>query len=371
MQRFAPYLGIVAALIFGALLWLSSSEKSAVPPPVVSPALSVQPSPAAPTTPTPEVTTVPPATSVQAPKAVVPKTTPPTPAPITAVPVATPAPQLPSGAFDASASALRDALVNIVCYTPVGSPLHSISGSGVIIDPKGIILTNAHVAQYFLLADRGASCTIRTGAPATSHYQASLIYISPAWLQANAVAIMQASPSGTGEFDFAFLAITKSTTSAPVPLSFPYVPLAIQPPTSGAPVIIATYGAQFLQSSQIQSSLYPTVVYGSVKDVFTFARTSIDVLALGGSAAAQEGSSGGGVASGSGQLVGTITTSTVEGDTSTRSLDAITASYIRGEYASETGRALDLLLAESTENSVNNFASQMPALEALITAQLP
>jgi len=98
----------------------------------------------------------------------------------------------------------------------------------------------------------------------------------------------------------------------------------------------------------------------SVKEVFTFASTSADVLALGGSAAAQEGSSGGGVSNINGELIGTITTSTTEGTTDTRKLDAITASYIRSAYARETGSALDLLLAKPTSTSIADFATPNP-----------
>ena len=293
-------------------------------------------------------------------------------APLKATPISAPTSLLPSesASLDASAATLRAALVNIICYAPAGSGLRSISGSGVIVDPKGIILTNAHIAQNFLLADRNVSCTIRAGSPAIDTYKASLIYISPAWIQANANILTQTNPSGTGEYDFAFLAITKSATSAALPSSFPFIPLATAPPPTGTPVVIASYGAQFLESNQIQSFLFPTIVFGSVKDVFTFAATTIDVLTLGGSAAAQEGSSGGGVAGGNGKLVGTITTSTTNGSTDTRKLDAITASYIRAEYANETGRALDLLLTEATSTSVANFAPQIPALESILTANL-
>jgi hypothetical protein len=293
-------------------------------------------------------------------------------APLKATPISAPTSLLPSesASLDASAVTLRAALVNIICYAPAGSGLRSISGSGVIVDPKGIILTNAHIAQNFLLADRNVSCTIRAGSPAIDTYKASLIYISPAWIQANANILTQTNPSGTGEYDFAFLAITKSATSAALPSSFPFIPLATAPPPTGTPVVIASYGAQFLESNQIQSFLFPTIVFGSVKDVFTFAATTIDVLTLGGSAAAQEGSSGGGVADGNGKLVGTITTSTTNGPTDTRKLDAITASYIRAEYANETGRALDLLLTEATSTSVANFAPQIPALESILTANL-
>ena len=275
-----------------------------------------------------------------------------------------------NSSLDASASALRAALVNIICYAPAGSRLRSISGSGVIVDPKGIILTNAHIAQNFLLADRNVSCTIRAGSPAIDKYKASLIYIPSAWVNANAKILTESNPSGTGEYDFAFLAISKSTTKDELPSSFSSIPLATSPSNTGTPVVIASYGAQFLESSQIQSSLFPTIVFGSVKDIFTFGTNTIDVIALGGSAAAQEGSSGGGVSNINSELVGTITTSTTKGTTDTRKLDAITSSYIRVAYASETGQALDLLLAQPTATSISNFAPKIPELESILTANL-
>jgi len=261
--------------------------------------------------------------------------------------------------------------VNIICQAPAGSKLRSMSGSGVIVDPKGVILTNAHIAQYFLLKDRGVSCSIRSGSPAVDRYDAKLAYISPLWLRKNPEVLTKTAPSGNGEYDFAFLAISQSATSEPLPAVFPFVPLATVPPFPGAPVVIASYGAQFLAPGQIASGLSPTIVFGSVKDVLTFKSNTIDVLALGGSAAAQEGSSGGGLVDPSGDLVGTITTSTITGTTDTRSLNAITASYIRAEYASETGEALDLLLAKPVADAISDFASQIPALEAIITAHLP
>jgi hypothetical protein len=276
-----------------------------------------------------------------------------------------------SAALRVSASALVDALVNIICYAPQESPFHSISATGVFVDSKGIILTNAHVGQYFLLADKGISCTIRSGVPATDHYEAKLIYISPKWLQTNPKVLTEISPNGTGEYDFALLAVSSSATPNPLPSSFPYIPLATQPPLPAAQVAIASYGAQFLDPSQIVSTLFPTMVFGSVKDVFTFAVNTIDVLSFGGSAIAQEGSSGGGVVDIAGKLVGTITTSTISGAINTRSLSAITASYVRSEYANETGQPLDFLLAKPLLSSIASFAPRIPALEAIITAQLP
>lgn len=381
MSRFAPYLGIVAALALGVFIAIfsggtitpraptyiaptASSTISVVPgfslPPLVLPNLISE---------TKATTT----TSVQIAPIPKKKITSPISAPVL-MPVVATAPVSPAPSqqeFESSAAALRAALVNIICYVPPGSRIHSISGSGVIVDEKGIILTNAHIAQYFLLAHRGASCSIRSGSPAKDAYKAALIYISPAWLKMNANIITQTAPSGTGEQDFALLAITKSISTEPLPAVFPSVPLATLPVLTNTPIVIASYGAQFLESNQIQSNLFPTIVFGSVKDIYTYGTNTIDVLSLGGSAAAQEGSSGGGVADAYGTLVGTITTSTVKGDTSSRTLGAITTSYIRADYASETGQPLDLLLAQPLTTSIANFALQIPALESILTAQLP
>lgn len=381
MSRFAPYLGIVAALVFFVFIVIIANETPIPQPatsgiPVASSTLSVEQGFALPSitlpslgsaTSTGAASSTPPSkkTAQSAPKST------PAPAPVPASKPAAPTVDQTNAALDVAAIPLRDALANIICFAPEKSGLHSISGSGVFIDPKGIILTNAHIAQYFLLADRGARCFIRIGSPATDAYDASLMYISPSWLKANANVLTQTLPIGTGEYDFALLAVTKSITSSALPASFPALPLATTPRDIGTPVVIATYGAQFLEASQIQSSLFPTIVFGSVKDVFTFDTNTIDVFALGGSAAAQEGSSGGGVVDMAGQMIGTITTSTVTGTTDKRSLDAITASYIRAEYASETGKALDLLLAQPTSISISDFAPQIPVLGKIVTAGLP
>lgn len=386
MSRFTPYLGAVAAFsVFAFVVSFFNSTAvqrvSSDVVPVASSTLAVMPGFTIPQLVSPDIVAETSSSTVSAPKVVPikkvkPFVAPPASVSSSAPPVSVtttitvPVPPV-SASLRASASTLINALVNIICYVPKNSGLHSISGSGVIIDPKGIILTNAHIAQYFLLTDRNVYCTIRAGSPAIDKYEASLVYIPYSWIQANPTVLTEANPIGTGEYDFALLAVTSSATSATLPSSFPFIPLAITPPNTGTPVVIAAYPAQFLEMNQILFSLFPTIVFGSVKDVFTFASTSIDVLALGGSVVAQEGSSGGGASDINGQLVGTITTSTNKGATDTRSLDAITASYIRAEYASETGEAIDLLLAKPTLTAISDFAPQMPALESVLTANLP
>jgi len=376
MSRVSPYLGIVVGLLFGVFIIALFNNTTAVRVPASSTAADDSPTLVAvipvisTTTPTQTI----PEQEKNTTTKIIPTTTP------VSVPVVAPFPvTIPTkitvaeenAALDVSSSKLRAALVNIICSAPKSSGVQSISAGGVFIDSKGIILTNAHVAQYFLLADRGVSCVIRSGSPAVNKYYARLIYISPTWINSNADVLTKMLPHGTGEYDFAFLAVSKSMTRDPLPSSFPFVQLAATPSSVGTPVVIASYGAQFIETSQIESNLSPIIVFGLVKDIFTFGTNTVDVLDLGGSAAAQEGSSGGGVADVSGELVGTITTSTVSGSTDTRSLSAITASYIRAGYASETGQALDLLLAKPTATSIIDFSSKIPALEAVLTSQLP
>ncbi|MGH7175061.1 MAG: S1 family peptidase [Minisyncoccia bacterium] len=284
------------------------------------------------------------------------------PAPASPAPVLPAAP--PSGDLSADSDLLRAALVNILCASPAGSSLQSISGSGVIVSSTGMILTNSHIGQYFLLADRGVSCVIRTGSPAQAAYEAAPVFVSPAWIAANPSVLEEQSPTGTGEHDFALLAIDASATESPLPASFPFVPLATAPPTLGEPVVIGSYAAQFLKTSEIENALSPTIVYGAIQSVYTFAVDSVDVVSLGGNAAAQEGSSGGGAIDASGYLTATITTSTTAGDTAARDLDAITASYIRRDYATEIGVPLDSLLAEDPFAAIQQFAPEVPALES-------
>lgn len=372
MSRFAPYISTVCALLFGVFVSVFSSGATilSIPANATSTApssLSVFPGFTLPGILLPSHE---PNASAATVTSVMPKLSRSNRVPVASPPLKeTPIPG--SSPTDMSAVTLRTALVNIICYAPANSALHSISGSGVMVDQKGIILTNAHIAQYFLLANRDVSCTIRTGGPAIDSYEASLMYISPAWLNANPTVLTEASPIGTGEYDFAFLAVTSSATSTKLPTSFPSMPLATEPPHIGTSVAIASYGAQSLGFNQIQSSLFPTVVFDSVRDVFTFAIDTVDAFALGGSAAAQEGSSGGGVVDSQGKLVGMLTTSTIGGDMSMRVLDAITASYIRAEYAKETGQSLDTLFAKPPVAAAASFAPQMPTLESILTSHLP
>ena len=281
----------------------------------------------------------------------------------TATPVSSPA--LPNQiALDAASAKARAALVNILCFSE-NTIINSVTGSGVIIDPKGIIVTNAHIAQYFLLvhsAPLGVSCVIRTGSPARLAYEADLIFVSPQWIARNAATFSEKNPAVNGDYDYAFLAITASITDDPLPASFPFVPLGMEGAYVDEPVVIAAYAAEFLVDSQISSSLFPTIVFGSVKSLSAFVENNIDLIELGGSAAAQHGSSGGGVVNAAGVFEGLIAIGTNEEETKDRDFSALTASYLRRVYKQEEGRSLDVFLEQNPLQSIAAFAWRVPNL---------
>jgi hypothetical protein len=276
--------------------------------------------------------------------------------------------------LSASGASLLKSLVNIVCLS--GDPsIPSISGSGVIIESRGIIITAAHVAQLFLLQDYlGTSkvqCIVRTGSPARRAYLAEPIYVSPTWIGENPQTLTQTSPMGTGENDFALLGITATATSTPLASSFPFIPLAGADLQIKDPVAIGSYGAQYLTAEEINKDLYPILVFGSIQDRYTFANNTVDLVSIIGSAASQEGSSGGGVANADGELAAIITTSSVDGNISTRSLNAITISHIRRSYFADTGNDLDAVLqSNSVPELIANFANESKILGQKLVADI-
>lgn len=314
------------------------------------PAITIFPSKTAPSVPQPKKPTAP-AT-----------TTPPSIQPTPIVPL----PEKPVTSDTSLTAPLKRSLVNILC-TSHRAPLRGSSGSGVIIDSEGTIITVAHVAQSVLLAETlgesTISCVVRTGDPARNAYKAKLVYISEPWLRKNSTTLISSQPMGTGENDFALLAITDSANGNALPPSFPAVSLAQGESEIDELVGIGGYAAQYLTSTQVRTALSPTFLNGTIASIFTFNTTSQDVLSIWGGKASQEGSSGGGVVNKDGKMIGLITTSEISGDFATRHLRVITPTHIRSSFESDMGQSLTSYLAgTSAATRISNYHTKSSQL---------
>jgi S1-C subfamily serine protease len=240
-----------------------------------------------------------------------------------------------------------EAIVNVFCTLTSDDFIRTTTGTGFFIDADGVILTNAHVAQFLLLEKSDqyneAECVIRAGNPAESTYLAELLYLSPAWIQENATVLNDPTPLGTGERDYALLYVSETTSGEPLPAKFPalgydidLLPVSIK----DSSVQAAGYPANSLLTDGPDTPLIPQQAETTISELYTFGSNYADVFSIRGSAVGAEGASGGPVVNSSGEVIGMITTrgdDTVDG---AGSLRAITLSHIDRTIAEETGFTL-------------------------------
>ena len=288
-----------------------------------------------------------------------PAVTPPENAPAATLP---PTVETPTVSFNDINTSTREAVVNILCTIKSTGSFKPISGSGVIIDDRGVILTNAHIAQYFLLKDYQipdfVTCTIRTESPAQPAYRAELLYISPEWITENANNISEENPQGTGENDYALLRITEHVNSEKtLPLSFPFVEISTEDTfiAKDKNVLLAGYSAGFLGGVTIQKDLYMSSTIVQIKGVFTFKSKTIDLFSVGGSIVAQAGSSGGAVVDDRNKLLGIIVTSSGGDTTSERDLRALSLSHIDRSLVQNSSTSLAELLSGDLRTKAETF----------------
>lgn len=268
----------------------------------------------------------------------------------------------------------RSAIVNIYCESR--GRLGSISGSGVIIDPRGVIVTNAHVAQYLLLVpyeEMKIQCFIRTGSPSQNRYKAELLFLPAPWIAEHAADIAAKRPTGTGEHDYALLYITNTLDGTPLPSSFPYLPFDTREAIafSGDRVLLAGYPAEFAIQGSRGTTLYPTSVFTRVGELMTFADRSVDMISLGGAVLAQSGSSGGAVVNLWGKLVAVISTTSAGATTAERELRAVTLFYLNRDLQTQTGQDLSSFLSGSLSEQSSRFLNtQAPALAGKLLENL-
>lgn len=323
-------------------------------------------------TPTRKPLTVATTTKTVAKKPSVPKPISPTPTPTKAEASGEPVLILPQVDFAKVNDEARVAIVNILCIAK-GNELSPISGTGVMISRSGVIITNAHIGQYFLLKDfRGkdtVDCKIRTGSPAYPNYNVELMYISPTWIKNNTKVLKAQNPTGTGENDFALLHITGKIDGSSLPIGFPYlIPDSREYIIKGEPVLLISYPAGFLGGMSILQNLNVTSSLTNVHDYYTYKQNTIDVLDVGGTILSQKGSSGGAVIDSFVSLLGIITTSSEANSTDQRDLRAITIAHVNRTLMDETGTNLDAVLRQDPGDYAKNFASTTaPTLTKILT----
>lgn len=247
-----------------------------------------------------------------------------------------------------STSSTKQALVNIFCTYSRGEENRAITGTGFFIDAKGVILTNAHVAQFLLLptatADNTATCSIRTGSPATPTFSVDVLYIPPAWILENAHLLSNTKPEGTGERDYALLYVNGSLNQKPLPSHFPALSINTSLLTRGslqASVTAGGYPAQNLfEQDAHTASLVPRTATTSITELMTFGSNFADVMSLAGSAIGAQGSSGGPVLDSEREVIGVISTRGDDSSFGAGSLRAITLSYVDRTIQEETGLTL-------------------------------
>ncbi len=275
-------------------------------------------------------------------------------------------PPSPSALEIARETAQR-AVVNILCEPEAPGGTMAVSGTGVVIDPRGVILTNAHVAQYVLLASReeiNLACVVRTGSPAMKSWKTELLYIPPEWVDEHAEDIIKTRPSGTGEHDYALLLATEGINGEPVgSVPFVQVETAIETYVVGTTVVLSAYPAEFSGLAATRQFLLSSAILTPVRNIFTFDIDTIDVLSFGAVALAQGGSSGGAVVDEAGKLIAIISTTSDREFIAERDLRGVTLSYIDRAFTESSGKSVATLLSDDIVAQGAQFrTAEAPAL---------
>tara|TARA_B100002051_G_scaffold274234_1_gene314884 strand:- start:7821 stop:8903 length:1083 start_codon:yes stop_codon:yes gene_type:complete len=259
-----------------------------------------------------------------------------------------------------------DAIVNIFCTMTTDDYIRTTTGTGFFIDRDGVVMTNAHVAQFLLLEEANqigdVECILRNGNPAAPRYQAELLYISPAWIQENSGVISEDTPMGTGERDYALLYVSGSVDGSPLPAEFPALGFRTADlPTSikNDAVVAAGYPATPLFEDGPSADLIPKKADTSVSELYTFGSNLADVFSIRGSEVGEQGSSGGPVLNEDGEVIGIIVTRGDDEADGEGSLRAITISHVERTIKEETNFSLEENLNGNLPFRAEVFADTM------------
>lgn len=242
---------------------------------------------------------------------------------------------------------VQQATVNLYCKFKLGKKYFSTSGSGVFIDSRGVILTNAHVAQYFFIPPEKSTvkgtCSVRTGSPAQETYTAEVLYFPYAWAKENIVGTKKNTDKGTGENDAALLYVTGAEKNVILPTAFPALSIDTLTQTkTDTAVTVVGYPIEDLEFDDIRGRLPMSAASSTVTKVSGFTAGHSDLLTIASSAIGRAGVSGGPVLAASNSVIGIVATKSTAKDD--RTVRAISLPYIDRMVTSETGFTLRTLL---------------------------
>jgi hypothetical protein len=271
------------------------------------------------------------------------------------------------GGFD-----IKSVVVNILCLEKTKTYTRLSSGSGVIISPSGIVLTNAHVTYPFLKSTQfdssTYSCSIRRENIPNFGYNAALVYYPVDWLSYNSEIIKDPSPVGTGENDYALLQITSALGPTPKATAFPYASTNVSSNDLKTDMTVMAAGYPSSNSGVFEIDTKPGLKIDQTKiaEFFTFGSRSHDVLQTGVNNVAHRGSSGGGIFN-SNNLYGIVVTTNTNSQGSY--INALTLPYIKEDFEKDTGVSFDTFVGSSYESLKNNFNSSIkPKIQEIISS---